>query len=100
MFSKTARWPLKSLGSAGCASFNTLELLPELQATGIAAIKIEGRQRSPAYVGQVTKVWRAAIDACQRNPAAYAPRPEWLRELGKVSEGHQTTLGAYHRTWQ
>ena len=43
---------------------------------------------------------RAAIDACRRNPAGYAPKPEWLRELGKVSEGHQTTLGAYHRTWQ
>jgi len=81
-------------------SLNTLELLPELQAMGIAAIKIEGRQRSPAYVTQVTRVWRAAIDACRRNPAGYAPKPEWLRELGKVSEGHQTTLGAYHRTWQ
>ena len=67
---------------------------------GIAAIKIEGRQRSPAYVTQVTKVWRAAIDACRRNPAAYLPKPEWLQELGKVSEGRQTTLGAYHRTWQ
>ena len=77
-----------------------MELLPELYAMGIAAIKIEGRQRSPAYVTQVTKVWRAAIDACRRNPAAYAPKPEWQRELGKVSEGHQTTLGAYHRTWQ
>jgi collagenase-like PrtC family protease len=81
-------------------SLNTLALLPELQDMGIAAIKIEGRQRSPAYVTQVTKVWRAAIDACRRNPTAYVPKPEWLRELGKVSEGHQTTLGAYHRTWQ
>ncbi len=81
-------------------SLNTLALLPELQKIGIAAIKIEGRQRSPAYVTQVTKVWRAAIDACRHNPAAYAPKPEWLRELGKVSEGQQTTLGAYHRTWQ
>ena len=56
-------------------SLNTLALLPELQDMGIAAIKIEGRQRSPAYVTQVTKVWRAAIDACRRNPAAYAPKP-------------------------
>jgi collagenase-like PrtC family protease len=36
-------------------SLNTLELLPELHHMGIAAIKIEGRQRSPAYVTQVTK---------------------------------------------
>ncbi|HPF59546.1 MAG TPA: peptidase U32 family protein [Candidatus Competibacteraceae bacterium] len=82
------------------ASLNTLELLPELHDMGIAAIKIEGRQRSPAYVSQVTKVWRAAIDACRHHPARYTPKAEWQRELGKVSEGRQTTLGAYHRTWQ
>lgn len=31
-------------------SLNTLELLPELMAANIASVKIEGRQRSPAYV--------------------------------------------------
>jgi len=41
------------------ASLNTLEMLPQLQAAGIKAIKIEGRQRSPTYVAQVTRVWRA-----------------------------------------
>jgi putative protease len=81
-------------------SLNTLELLPQLLAAGIKAIKIEGRQRSPAYVAQVTQVWRAAIDSCHRNPAAYQPQPAWLAELAKVSEGSQTTLGAYHRPWQ
>ena len=81
-------------------SLNTLELLPELQSIGVAAIKIEGRQRSPAYVAQVTKVWRAAIDACARNPEDYHPQSDWLAALEKVSEGSQTTLGAYHRPWQ
>jgi len=81
-------------------SLNTLELLPELQAVGVAAIKIEGRQRSPAYVAQVTKVWRAAIDACRNDPDAYRAQPGWLEALEKVSEGSQTTLGAYHRPWQ
>jgi putative protease len=81
-------------------SLNTLELLPELQAAGIAAVKIEGRQRSPVYVAQVAKVWRAALDACRRDPDNYKPRPEWMAELGKVSEGTQTTLGAYARPWQ
>jgi collagenase-like PrtC family protease len=81
-------------------SLNTLELLPELQSVGVSAIKIEGRQRSPAYVAQVTKVWRAAIDACTRNPEDYRPRSDWLAVLEKVSEGSQTTLGAYHRPWQ
>jgi collagenase-like PrtC family protease len=36
---------------------------------GVRAIKIEGRQRSPAYVAQVTKVWREAIDSCREQPA-------------------------------
>src|SRR5574343_25985 len=49
-------------------SLNTLELLPELARVGVKAIKIEGRQRSPAYVTQVTKVWRAALDQMARNP--------------------------------
>jgi len=81
-------------------SLNTLDLLPEMLAMGIAAIKIEGRQRSPAYVAQVATVWRAALDAYRRNPAAFSARPEWLKALGKVSEGAQTTLGALHRPWQ
>ncbi len=33
-------------------SLNTSELLPELMAANIASVKIEGRQRSPAYVSR------------------------------------------------
>ncbi len=82
------------------ASLNTLELVPQLLAAGIAAIKIEGRQRSPAYVAQVTRTWREAIDACRANPARYSVRPAWNDALRKVSEGQQQTLGAYHRPWK
>jgi len=81
-------------------SLNTLELLPKLMATGVAAVKIEGRQRSPAYVGQVARIWRQAIDACRARPQGFRVREDWSRELAKVSEGAQTTLGAYHRPWQ
>ncbi len=81
-------------------SLNTLELLPELVRMGIAAIKIEGRQRSPAYVEQVTKVWRQAIDNCLRDTGAFAVKPAWMADLGKVSEGQQQTLGAYYRPWK
>jgi len=81
-------------------SLNTLDLLPELASVGVSAIKLEGRQRGPAYVRQVTGVWRAAIDACERDPSGYRPRADWLQILGQVSEGQQTTLGAYHRPWQ
>lgn len=81
-------------------SLNTLELLPELMNMGVAAIKIEGRQRSPAYVAQVTAIWRQALDACHNNPSTYKVLPDWSRTLAGVAEGAQTTLGAYSRPWQ
>lgn len=81
-------------------SLNTLELLPQLQKLGIAAIKIEGRQRSPAYVAQVTQVWRQAIDNCRDAGQRYSVKPAWMNELNKVAEGQQHTLGAYHRPWK
>ncbi len=82
------------------ASLNALELLPQLMEMGVRAVKIEGRQRSPAYVAQVTRVWRDAIDACRRQPRAFRPRPEWMQSLDRVSEGQSHTLGAYHRAWK
>ena len=79
-------------------SLNTLELLPQLAQMGVRAIKIEGRQRSPAYVAQVTRVWREAIDNCMEG--RYSVKPNWMNELNKVAEGQQHTLGAYHRSWK
>ncbi len=81
-------------------SLNTLSMLPELFAANIASVKIEGRQRSPAYVEQVTKTWRQAIDSYLANPDSYKVQPHWNTALNNVSEGTQTTLGAYHRQWQ
>ena len=81
-------------------SLNTLALLPELRSSGVSAIKIEGRQRTPAYVGKVARVWREAIDSCLGNPEAYTPKPAWNLALSQVSEGTTTTLGPYYRPWQ
>ncbi|NMG67773.1 U32 family peptidase [Azoarcus indigens] len=81
-------------------SLNTLEMLPELARVGVSAIKIEGRQRSPAYVAQVTRVWRAALDRLALDPASFRAQPAWMAELNKVSEGQSHTLGAYYRPWK
>jgi putative protease len=81
-------------------SLNTLAILPQLRDIGVSAIKVEGRQRSPAYVAQVTAVMRQAIDRCLAQPAGYRPEPGWMETLQSVSEGAHTTLGAYHRPWQ
>ena len=87
-------------GREAPASLNTREMLPQFLAMGVRALKIEGRQRSPAYVAQVTKVWREAIDAARRNGASFAPRPEWMAALDRHAEGSQHTLGAFSRPWK
>ena len=80
-------------------SLNTLDLLPELVRIGVAAIKIEGRQRSPAYVAEGTRLWRAAIDRCVAAPDAPADAAA-SAALSRLAEGQTQTLGAYSRPWR
>lgn len=87
-------------------SLNTLSLIPDFFQIGIASVKIEGRQRSPAYVATVTKIWRAAIDAylahqqTLQSDNLFEIQTDWSETLSALSEGKQTTLGAYQRKWQ
>ena len=81
-------------------SLNTIEMIPQLVSAGIKAVKIEGRQRSPAYVESVVKVWRKALDHYQLHPERFKVKTQWNEVLSKLSEGSQTTLGAYTRSWQ
>lgn len=80
-------------------SLNTLELLPRLAKAGVVALKIEGRQRGVAYVGSVARTWRNALDRYRQAPADWSPEPRWQQSLSAHAEGHQTTLGPYHRAW-
>ena len=81
-------------------SLNVVEILPEIIKIGVRAIKVEGRQRSPAYVGQVTRTLRAALDSLEQGSDKFHMKPEWQADLAKVSEGSQATLGAYNRPWR
>ncbi len=75
-------------------SLNAMELLPDLAAAGVRALKIEGRQRGRAYVQQVTAAFRRAIDA------AGAEGPADADGLAGIAEGGRTTAGAYRKTWR
>lgn len=76
-------------------SLNLAELLPQLMDAGVTALKIEGRQRSRAYVRAVVQGWRAAVDNIM------AGRPASLAELGALAEGHKQTQGAYRsKRWR
>ena len=91
-------------------SLNALDVLPALAASGVKAIKVEGRQRSPAYVGQVTGLLRRALDLCaaaggtaapgEAGIGTWTPPAELLAALDALAEGRTHTLGAYHRPWQ
>ncbi len=75
-------------------SLNADALLPALVAAGVQGFKIEGRQRSRAYVSQVVGAFRAALDALS------AGQPMPVQALAALSEGGTQTQGAYQRRWQ
>lgn len=76
-------------------SLNLSQLLPDLMAAGVHAFKIEGRQRSRAYVRQVVSAFRAAVDAIR------AGRPPELANLLALTEGQKETQGAFKtKTWR
>ena len=62
---------------------------------GVRAFKIEAA-REPAYVAQVTKVWREAIDALQRRATCMRPKPPGCGH--SLPSGRATArAGFYHR---
>jgi putative protease len=74
-------------------SLNAIDILPELMAAGVTALKIEGRQRGRAYVAKVVAAFRRAVDAAARGE----PVPKGGLEA--VTEGRRETAGAYRKTW-
>jgi putative protease len=83
-------------------SLNALHLLPQLHAAGVCALKIEGRQRGRAYIGEVVSACRKAIDEFDPKRAGTADpkRAGGPAVLAGVTEGGRTTTGAYARTWR
>lgn len=76
-------------------SLNLAELLPELIAAGVDAFKIEGRQRSRAYIQAVVSAWRRAVDNI------LAGRPPALADLVAFTEGQKQTHGAFEtKRWR
>ncbi len=57
-----------------------LDLVPELIAAGVNALKIEGRMKSPQYVASATRQYRLAIDEGLAGRRV-SPLPQQLLEL-------------------
>jgi putative protease len=76
-------------------SLNIVDLLPDLVRVGVNAFKIEGRQRSRAYIRSVVSSWRQAIDA------VLAGEPVAMPDLLALTEGYKQTHGAYEsKRWR
>ena len=62
----------------------TIEFLDQFIEAGIDSFKIEGRKRSPEYVGKVTSVYRRAIDAYFEGELTEESKKGFLEELSHV----------------
>ena len=72
-----------------------IEYLPEIVASGVISLKIEGRMKSAYYVAVVTRTYRQALDALMQQKEKYKCRPEWINELTKISNRGYTTGFAF-----
>lgn len=76
-------------------SLNLSTLLPDLVQAGVSALKIEGRQRSRAYVQAVVAAFRKAVDD------VVAGRVPDTAHLLSLTEGRKQTQGAYRsKSWR
>jgi collagenase-like PrtC family protease len=76
-------------------SLNLSALLPDLINAGVTAFKIEGRQRSRAYVRSVVSAFRKAVDD------TVAGREPNLAGLIALTEGQKETQGAFRsKLWR
>ena len=76
-------------------SLNLSHLLPELIDAGVDAFKIEGRQRSRAYIRKVVSAFRTAVDGIRAGST-----PD-LADLVALTEGQKETQGAFQsKKWR
>mgnify|MGYP001018901366 CR=1 FL=1 len=73
-----------------------IEHIPDIAKAGIYSLKIEGRMKTPFYVGTVVKAYRQAIDDYFADPKLYEERlPYYLAEVSKASHRDYTTAFYY-----
>lgn len=74
-----------------------LPYLPDVIASGVDSLKIEGRMKSVHYAASVVKAYREAIDSYFAAPEQFEVKKEWTEELDKVSHRAYTTGFYYGR---
>jgi U32 family peptidase len=62
-----------------------LPVFDQVMDLDLDGIKIEGRNKAPLYVATIVSAYRHACDEYMRDPASFYVKPEWLEEIGMVS---------------
>ena len=62
----------------------TLNILPELAKAGISALKIEGRMKTPEYVGIITKLYRKYLDLYYSGAESYSVSKEDIYKATQI----------------
>ncbi len=74
-------------------SLNVSEMLPNFAKAGVKALKIEGRQRSKAYVKAVVQAFKQAVQEVENGETP-------TLDLTALSEGQRETQGAFKKGWK
>ena len=72
-----------------------IEYIPELVASGVSSIKVEGRMKSEYYVAIIARVYRDALDLYRQDPENYTFQEKWRTELDAVSHRPYSTGFAF-----
>jgi len=77
-----------------------IEHIPDLVASGISCLKIEGRMKSAYYAAVTTNTYRMALDRYKADKSNYSFDPAWLTELDSVSHREYATGYYYSSTFE
>lgn len=64
--------------------WNALNVLPQLAAIKVSALRIELQSDSSSKLARLTRVWREAIDECLQDTQRYNVRSAWIAELKQL----------------
>jgi putative protease len=71
----------------------TVSNVPEIVASGVASLKIEGRYKDPDYVALTTKAYRDAVDRAWAG--VEADRADLAAELARLEQAYSRGLGPW-----
>ena len=60
-----------------------VEYLPELIATGIDSLKVEGRLRNPGYAAAISRCYREALDSCRNGTYTLEKAVQWKERMSQ-----------------